>query len=131
MNGFLLDTHVWLWHLTTSARLPKSLRTLIDRGAERCWLSPISVWELGFLVERGRIQLDAPLRAWVGDAFAQLPLREAAMTRDVALRAHEIDLAARDPGDRILAATALEYDLRLLTVAPNLTAADWLPTRSK
>ena len=131
LNGFLLDTHIWLWHLTTSARLPKGLRTLIDRAAERCWLSPISVWELGLLVDRGQVQLDAPLRAWVGDAFARLPLREATMTMDVALRAHEIDLAARDAGDRVLAATALELDLRLLTVDPNLTAAVWLPTRSK
>lgn len=94
------------------------------------WLSPVCIWEVGLLVERRRLTLDAPLRSWVAEATAQLPLREAPVTSEVATRYHEVALRERDPADRFLAATALSYDLTVLTVDPNLTEADWLPTRS-
>jgi len=72
-----------------------------------------------------------PLRQWVTQTHGRIPLREAPLTTDVAVRVHEIDLPNRDPGDHLLAATALVYDLTVLTVDTNLTDADWLPTRSR
>jgi PIN domain nuclease of toxin-antitoxin system len=33
------------------------------------WLSPISVWELLVLAERGRVRLDAEPRVWVREAL--------------------------------------------------------------
>ncbi len=132
MNGFLVDTHIWLWHVLADSRLPQGLRRLIDRTPpERRWLSPVSIWEVGLLAERGRFELDAPLREWTSDALSSTPMREATLTTDVAIRSHEITLAERDPADRLLAATASVYDLTLVTVDPNLTRERWLPTRSR
>ena len=132
MNGFLLDTHIWLWHALGDDRLPQGLRRLVERTPpDRRWLSPISIWELGLLVERGRLELAEPLRPWVADALRNAPMREATLTTDVAVRSHEIALAERDPGDRLIAATASVYDLTLITVDPNLTREKWLTTRSR
>ena len=57
MSGYLLDTHIWFWYLTGSQRLPRRLRRLIDEHRDACFLSPISVWELGMLAARGRIRI--------------------------------------------------------------------------
>lgn len=130
MSRVLLDTHIWFWYLTGSDRLPDGLRGGVADSEGRPWLSPISVWELGLLVERGRIELDRGLREWVEDARRELPVEEAAMNTEVALTSHEIDVPHRDPADRFLAATALVFDLTLLTVDYRLTSLDWLPTRS-
>lgn len=130
MTAFLLDTHIWLWYLIGSARLPAGLRQELDRSMEACWLSPISVWELGMLAARGRVRLAIPLRRWVAQAYARFPLKEASLNHEVALRSHEITLPHRDPADHFLAATALVYDLPLMTVDVLLTQATWLPTRS-
>jgi PIN domain nuclease of toxin-antitoxin system len=64
------------------------------------------------------------------DADRAYPLREAAFTKEVALVAHEIVLRTRDPVDHFLAATALVYDLTLMTVDNDLIGLEWLPTRS-
>lgn len=130
MTAFLLDTHIWFWYLVGSERLPVGLRQELDRSMETCWLSPISIWELGMLAARGRIRLDTSLRPWVARASVQFPLKEAPLNHEVALISHEITLPHRDPADHFLAATALVYDLTLMTVDGHLTQAAWLPTRS-
>lgn len=130
VTAFLLDTHIWFWHLIGSSRLPTGLRDLLDSATPDCWLSPISVWEVGMLALRGRINLTTDLRHWVTQARQRFPLRDAPLNLEVALTSREIPLPHRDPADHFLAATALVYDLTLLTVDQHLTRADWLPTRS-
>jgi PIN domain nuclease of toxin-antitoxin system len=119
---------VWIWHLIGSARLPTSLRDAILETPDRLWLSSISIWELGHLVARGRIELSKPLREWVADGRSALPIEEAPVTAEIVLRSHELALPHRDPADHLLAATVLVYGLTLLTVDQRLTDVEWLPT---
>src|SRR5439155_12022551 len=48
-------------------RAPPSSATPRHLGepTNELWLSPISVWEVLILAERGRLELDRPPRAWV------------------------------------------------------------------
>lgn len=127
---YLLDTHIWLWYLVGSERVPDTIRTEIELAVGQSWVSPISVWELGMLHARGRIDLRGGLRTWLDAAMRAFPVQEASLTREVALRSHEIDLGHRDPADHLLAATALVHGLTLLTLDERMAAASWLPTRS-
>jgi PIN domain nuclease of toxin-antitoxin system len=131
LRGFLLDTHIWLWYLLGNPRLPAGLRRTIDRSPEECCLSPASVWELGLLQSRGRVELDAPLRAWFQNARDILPARECPLTMEVAVTAAELDPDVKDPADRLLAASSLVHDLVLMTLDEHLAAAAWLRTRSR
>jgi PIN domain nuclease of toxin-antitoxin system len=127
---YLLDTHVWLWYLGGSDRLPPGLRIAMDAAVGHLWYSPISVWEIGMLEARGTLKLDGGARAWLGTALTRYPLQEAALTREVALRSTELALGHRDPADHVLAATALVHGLTLVTVDERLRGAAWLSTRS-
>lgn len=131
MSGFLLDTHIWLWAVEDSPRLPRGLRRAIDRSGSECWLSPVSVWELGLLVSRGRYELDLPLREWFEESRREFSFREAMLTTEIAVVSHEVDVPGRDPADRFLAATALVYELTLMTADDRLAGLDWLATRSR
>jgi PIN domain nuclease of toxin-antitoxin system len=130
VTGLLLDTHVWLWYLSGSRKLPKSLRSEIDRSADRCWLSPISIWEAGLLHEKSRIRIKTDLASLVRDSRSHLPWREAGVNSEVAIMSLRVDLPHRDPADRLIAATALVYELELATLDARLVAANWLPTLS-
>lgn len=123
----LLDTHVWLWSLTAPDKLARRLRTRLERAKGMVWLSPISVWELLVLAERGRVRLDTEPRAWVREALARAPLEEAVLNHEVALRSREIALPHPDPADRFLVATAIVHDLTLVTADEVLIEAKACP----
>ena len=127
---FLLDTHIWLWYLLGSDRLPEACRSVIDASTSACWFSPVSVWEIGMLAKKRRIDLLDGDRAWVTRALDIFPLKEASLTREVALRSNEVELPHDDPADHFLAATALVFDLTLITVDQRLIGHEWLPTLS-
>lgn len=130
-KGLLLDTHVWWWYLLGSDRLPRGIRQKLDVVDDAVWLSPISVWELGMLAARGRVEIRGEYRAWLREALSRMPLHEAYLTTEVALKSREIKLPHRDPADRFLAATALVYELTLVTVDRRLVEARGLPTLSR
>ena len=116
----LLDTHIWLWALLEPERLDTPTARRLDRADSELWLSPISVWEAHLLAERGRLELDRPPAMWLDDALRRVPLRDAPVTREIAIRSREVGLDHDDPADRFLAATAAVYDLVLLTADDRL-----------
>jgi len=123
----LLDTHIWLWILAAPDRLGRKVRRLLEPGKSEVWLSPISVWELLVLAERGRVRLDADPRAWVAEALEKAPFEEAVLNHEVALRSREVALPHQDPVDRFLVATALCYELTLVTADDTLIEAGPCP----
>lgn len=111
----LLDTHIWLWSLLEPERLGRRTRAALERGDGETWLSPISVWETLMLAARGRLALEPDPEQWVRAQLARLPVREAALTAEVAIESRRLRTASNDPADRFIAATALVYDLTLVT----------------
>ncbi|MFP3938906.1 MAG: type II toxin-antitoxin system VapC family toxin [Acidobacteriota bacterium] len=130
MNGYLLDTHVWLWYLRGDESLAARARSHIESSLERCWLSPVSVWETGLLHQRGRIRIRGDFRGWVQDARKTLPLQPAPLNTEVAVSSLEVDLPHPDPADRFLAATARTYDLTLITADRRLLDSPSVETLS-
>jgi PIN domain nuclease of toxin-antitoxin system len=116
----LLDTHIWLWSLLERKRL--SLRVIRELGDpdNELWLSPISIWELVVLCQKGRMTLDQELDAWIAHKLTAVPLREAPVTYEVALETGRLQLPHRDPADRFLLATAKVFELTLVTADENL-----------
>lgn len=120
---FLVDTHVWLWSLVDPDKLARRVRTALTQSRNEGWLSPISVWELQVLAERGRVKLDDEPRRWIREALGRTPFHEAPLVHEVALRSREIALPHQDPADRFLVATALTYELTLVTADEGIIRA--------
>jgi PIN domain nuclease of toxin-antitoxin system len=115
--NLLLDTHIWIWTLLDRDRLSARVQSEILNRNNEVWLSPISIWELLLLLEHGRITVPGnPAPAtWVEMALSARPIREAQLTRAVAMRSRSITMQTSDPADRFLAATASVYSLTLVT----------------
>jgi PIN domain nuclease of toxin-antitoxin system len=118
----LLDTHIWIWSLLEPSRLTPHVARVVEAKDTELWLSPISLWELGTLVEKGRIKLSGNPDAWIDDALRTAPMREAPLTHRVARALGSITTPHRDPADRFLAATAAALDLQLVTSDEQLLA---------
>jgi len=120
----LLDTHIWLWSLLEPERLGPRTRAAIDDPGQEKWLSPVSVWETLMLAERGRLALEPDPESWARVHLALLPLREAPLTAEVAFASRRLRVDSTDPADRFLAASALVYDLTLVTADARLREVD-------
>ena len=111
----LLDTHIILWAIASPERLPKDIAEKLEDPSTELWYSPISLWEILILAEKGRIELDMEAEKFIPAVLQKVPLREAPINTEVAIESRKVDLPHQDPADRFIAATAVVYDLTLVT----------------
>ncbi|MDP3031316.1 MAG: type II toxin-antitoxin system VapC family toxin [Rhodocyclaceae bacterium] len=112
--NLLLDTHVALWAITDSPRLPKKALELIKSPKSSVWISAATIWEIAIKHSLGRgdmpVSSQDALRYFRDSGYGFLPVEpeHAAAVED--LPAHHAD-----PFDRILVAQALVEPMRLIT----------------
>ena len=103
-------------------RLGEKTAEILESIDNELWLSPISLWEVIVLAEKGRIELDNEPGKWLKTALRQLPVREAPLNFNIAIESRYITVSHQDPADHFIAATAKVYDLILVTADQNLLA---------
>jgi PIN domain nuclease of toxin-antitoxin system len=118
----LLDTHIWIWQVAEPKKLKRAAARAIADNSNELWLSPISIWELSVLSQRGRIELDDAVDGWVARALARTPYREAPVTNEVVLEVPRLRFTRADPADHFIAASAKVFDLTLVTADRRLLA---------
>lgn len=123
----LLDTHIWLWSVLDSAKLSPRVASALQSTDNELWLSPISFWEALLLAERGRVRLGTDPVAWLEKAFERGSFRETPLNRQIAVESRRVRLPHQDPVDRFLAATAIVYELTLVTADERLLRARGVP----
>lgn len=115
-HKLLLDTHVWIWLMLGDERLNQSFRLAIEQYKERILISAISVWELGMLVERKRIELEIDCLDWVEQALSNSNIELIPLTPRIAIQSTRLpEIPHGDPADRILISTAHECNAVLVT----------------
>jgi len=121
----LLDTHAFVWLVAAKERLSETAVEAIE-GDPDLAVCVASIQEVAYLVARGRISPDRPIETWVRDALNVHEVGALAPTVSSALRAGSLDPTAfhGDPFDRLIYATAVEHDARLLSVDERLRQFD-------
>lgn len=118
MGGILilLDTHVLFWAVHDSKRLSRAAASEMRRArrGDGLAISAISLWELSWMLARGRI---------LSSGTVETSLR--ALTEGIAIRPITAEIAAlatqfpddypRDPADRFIGATARAEGMTLVT----------------
>ncbi len=110
----LVDTHLLLWAVASSRRLPKAARSVILDAANEVFFSAASVWEIAIKNALRRTDFTASptvlVRALAQSGFSELPVTAAHAARVAGLPA-----VHRDPFDRLLVAQSLVEPMTLLT----------------
>jgi PIN domain nuclease of toxin-antitoxin system len=110
----VVDTHAWVWWLDTNTKLSRNAAEAIA-SADRLGVPAITCWEVALNVRLGRLALSQDLAVWLGDAVDD-PLTEVLpLTPEIARRAADLSDFQRDPADRLIVATAMEYGWPLVT----------------
>lgn len=117
-HKLVLDTHVWLWAMTGDTTLTSGFRRAFEHSLkiEGVLISPISIWEIGMLVEKKRIQLDRDTMEWIEQALDTPGIKLSPMTARIAIQSTRLPGNIHgDPADRLLIATAHEENAVLVT----------------
>jgi PIN domain nuclease of toxin-antitoxin system len=110
----LLDTHALLWWKAGAELLSDAAAGRIA-AATHVLVSPISCWEVGMLVGKGRVKLDRPVDDWVADLMSEEGVREVPLTPAVAVAAALLPDLHGDPADRLIVASALARRVPVVT----------------
>jgi len=114
----LLDTHVWVWWVSSPEKLTEKARDAATRAAERgtVYISCISAWEIAMLHTRGRLKLTMEVEEWVA-VSENLPfVHFVPVSTHIAVKSVTLPgVLHNDPADRIIIATALSLGATLVT----------------
>ncbi|UEM25175.1 type II toxin-antitoxin system VapC family toxin (plasmid) [Skermanella mucosa] len=113
----LLDTHTILW---LDGGLPMTQEALdaIEEARPKggVLVSPVSAWEIGTLVRKGRIVLDVDPVSWIHRFLGQPGVRQVPLTVDAAAGSSFLPESFHgDPADRMLVASARQLGVPMIT----------------
>ena len=111
----VIDTQTLVWWTGGSKKLSKRAESALRRNREIV-IPSICLWEYAMLSTRGRIRLKRSLQEALGEILAQPDVVVHPITVDIGIRAAGLSLGRpMDPADQLVAATALELGVPLIT----------------
>ena len=113
----LLDTHAAVWMSTDKSLLSPAAASLIrdtSRAGEGVCIASSTLWEIAMITAKGGFRLPGTLGDYLRhleSMFVVLPITAAIAERAVQFSQEY----PRDPTDRLIGATAVAHELRLVT----------------
>jgi PIN domain nuclease of toxin-antitoxin system len=114
----LLDTCALIW-IAEDATISEPATDALNKSylsEQPVYVSPISAWEVGMLISRGRLACLMKPELWFRRLLGAPGLQLAEMSPDLLITSSFLPgTPPRDPADRIIAATVREFGYRLVT----------------
>lgn len=127
----VVDTHVIIWNALKPKKLSQKAKDTIldanqDKGIIFC---DISLWEIAMLMKKGRLSVKTGYREFIKLILASNKYILQPITPEIAERSTQLpEEVNQDPADRIIAATAIVENAKLVTADKNLRLFNGIPT---
>ena len=127
----VLDTHVILWDALQPDRLSRKAQKAIALANQEDGIlfCDISLWEIAMLIYKKKVLVETTYREFINLLLASNKYSLKRITPEIAELSTTLPAAvSKDPADRIIAATSVIEQARLVTADINLRKAAMIET---
>ena len=111
----LLDTCTFIWLCSDPSKLSAPAVKALDSPSNDRNLSLATIWEISIKHHSGKLTLPVEPAIWIEEQLTLQQTDVLPLRRDVIYRATALPPVHRDPFDRIIAADALQRNLKVVT----------------
>ena len=112
----LLDTHIFLWFVSGSSKLPAGMREGISNPENEVYLSVVSIWESIIKYQLGKLPLPESPDIYLPKQRRRHRIYSLDVDEETVLQLAQLPPIHRDPFDRLLICQALRHNFYILTV---------------
>lgn len=114
--NYLVDTHIFLWTVLSSRKIPKKIKDILFDPEQTKIVSAITFWEISLKYQLGKIKLIGILPDQLPAIAKETGFEILNLDPDTASSFYKLPkLKNKDPFDRMLAWQAIQQDCYLLT----------------
>ncbi len=110
-QGYLLDTHIFLWSLDEIKRLTKEVVNILKDPRNHIFVSVATAWEISIKNKKGKL----PLKTTLEECFRKSNFEILDIQLAHVLNLEKLPILHRDPFDRLLVAQAIVEKLMIIT----------------
>ena len=127
----LLDTCAIIWDALSPKRLSRKAKKAINHADEQNALiiADISLWEIAMLLKKARMAIDSTPAHFINLFLQSRNVSVKSISPEIAELSVNFGAAINnDPADRLIAATSIRHNARLVTADENLLGCELLDT---
>ena len=127
----VMDTCAIIWDALDRSKITDEAAEAIEKADVHNALivADISIWEIAMLIKRSRIEVDATTSVFLNRFLASRNVSVVSISPEIAELSQSFGAEiSNDPADRIIAATSIIYNARLVTADTNLRASSLVDT---
>lgn len=113
--SYLIDTQVFIWHITGDKRLSRKARQQIESN-EPCWLSIASIWEMAIKYKLGSLVFTKPFDELIQEQIALYAYQIYPVEIRHTFLLSRLAQHHKDPFDRLIIAQSLVDGIPIVSV---------------
>lgn len=119
-KGYLIDTHIFIWWMEKSDKLPREFYDFLNNRHNIVYLSVVSAWEIILKKRRKKLKLSFDIKAGIEKSgFILLSIN-----LDHVLGVDALPVFHSDPFDRLLISQSKKEKLTLITLDKKMRSYD-------